>query len=56
MVLGALGCINNADFDNNKKKKRKKEVNVNIVLDMLFIKNSNNRKHSCHDLISNPRM
>ena len=33
MVLGALGCMNNADFEKRKKKKEKKKVNENIVFD-----------------------
>ena len=31
MVLGALGCMNNADFEERKKKKR---ADDNIVLDV----------------------
>ena len=33
-VLGALGCMNNADFE---ERKRKKKANGNIVLDVFII-------------------
>ena len=48
MVLGALGCMNNADFE------KKKKINDNIVLDvLLFVRNYDS--YVLKDLQSNPQ-